>query len=332
MIPTAKNILITGGMGLIGSHIARLAHLQGHRVTLLDLPGAFHRPVPYTTQAGSVCNLSSVQKAMRGQDWIIHCAGNPNLWAQKSYELYQVNTQGTLNVLKLMTPGQKLIHMSSDCTLISKQNKTVREDSVTSLKDMTGHYCKSKWLAEQAVLKACEQGIDASIINPGIPVSLDIQKAPFIQMVHSFLTGKISGYIHGNMSWIEADDLAQCTLTAAALGSAGRRYLGVHSVISICDLFKEISRLTGLPAPTWRVSRDLARFGAALNEAWGVLSGTMPLATRAGVELATNTHTIDNQWTLEALDLSFNDPTPTFEKLVLSMHRALNPDVTSNTR
>ena len=77
---SALRILITGGLGFQGSHLAEYWHLKGHEVTVLNTlsPRAQHiasrLPSVIRIVWGSVTDPEVVRKAVRGQDVVVHMA------------------------------------------------------------------------------------------------------------------------------------------------------------------------------------------------------------------------------------------------------------------
>ncbi|RZS29673.1 dTDP-L-rhamnose 4-epimerase [Herbihabitans rhizosphaerae] len=72
-------VLVTGGLGFIGSHIADLAAERGHEVTVLDalLPAAHGSSAPespHRTVIGDVRDTDVLAHAMRGVDVVCHQA------------------------------------------------------------------------------------------------------------------------------------------------------------------------------------------------------------------------------------------------------------------
>lgn len=102
-----KNILVTGGAGFIGSHIAEHFSLGGHDVTVLDnLSTGYLHNIPdnanITPIEGDICDLEAVEKAVVGKDYVFHMAAlvSVPLSCQQPVEAFRINTLGTLNVLQ----------------------------------------------------------------------------------------------------------------------------------------------------------------------------------------------------------------------------------------
>jgi dTDP-L-rhamnose 4-epimerase len=127
-----KNILITGGAGFIGSHLALTLVNKGYSVTVLDnLSAQIHGEDPLKSYSfisikdkvvfikGDVRNKEDFGKALTGQDAIIHLAAETGT-GQSMYQIYnysQVNIGGTALLLDTLMNGnykvKKLILASS---------------------------------------------------------------------------------------------------------------------------------------------------------------------------------------------------------------------------
>lgn len=123
----SKRILITGGAGFIGSHLADELLAQGHKVRVLDnlLPQVHgpqaRRPEYLDPEAellvGDVRDAAAVRKSLRGVDAVFHLAAMVGV-GQSMYEVTEytsVNNGGTAVLLQALMefPVEKLIVASS---------------------------------------------------------------------------------------------------------------------------------------------------------------------------------------------------------------------------
>jgi dTDP-L-rhamnose 4-epimerase len=123
----SKRILITGGAGFVGSHIADALLRQGHEVRLFDnlTPQVHHHawpdylPKDVELMQGDMRNLDQVKHAVAGIDVIFHMAAAVGV-GQSMYEIAHYmgsNTLGTANLLQALLDTnvkiEKLILASS---------------------------------------------------------------------------------------------------------------------------------------------------------------------------------------------------------------------------
>jgi dTDP-L-rhamnose 4-epimerase len=123
----AKHVLITGGAGFIGSHLADQLLAEGHRVRALDNlspqvhgPGA-HRPAYLDPEVelmiGDVRDAATCRRALLDVDVLVHLAACVGV-GQSMYEIArytEVNNEGTATLLEaaVKTPIEKLVVASS---------------------------------------------------------------------------------------------------------------------------------------------------------------------------------------------------------------------------
>ena len=122
-----KSILITGGAGFVGSHIADALLKQGHEVRVFDnltpqvhatgFPDYLNREVEFLR--GDMRDPEAVERAVKGADVIFHEAAAVGV-GQSMYEIEHYmgsNTQGTAVLLQVLlnlkVPVEKLILASS---------------------------------------------------------------------------------------------------------------------------------------------------------------------------------------------------------------------------
>ena len=121
-----ETVLITGGAGFIGSHLADTLLRSGHRVRALDslveqVHGEPQRPAYLSDEielvAGDVRNAEVVRGALEGVDAVFHFAARVGV-GQSMYELAEyagANTAGTAVLLEALLdhPVRKLVVASS---------------------------------------------------------------------------------------------------------------------------------------------------------------------------------------------------------------------------
>lgn len=103
-----NKILVTGGAGFIGYHtIEELIKKENYEITVLDnfstgkVTNMFHLKQKINFILGDLRITSDVEKAVKGQDYIIHLGASLSVSESMTKpELYQdTNVQGTFNVL-----------------------------------------------------------------------------------------------------------------------------------------------------------------------------------------------------------------------------------------
>ena len=103
----AKNTLVSGGAGFIGSHLTEALLARGHRVTVADnLVCGRRENLPnhenLTFMKVDICDRKALEPCFEGVDWVFHLAGLadivPSIENPSAY--FSANVEGTLNVLE----------------------------------------------------------------------------------------------------------------------------------------------------------------------------------------------------------------------------------------
>ncbi|MFZ0544846.1 MAG: NAD(P)-dependent oxidoreductase [Candidatus Promineifilaceae bacterium] len=95
-------VVVTGGSGFLGSHIAETLTAKGYEVTIFDT-----RPSPYLKPGqemivGSILDKEAVEAAFEGSSYIYHLAALADLNAarERPLDTAQLNVVGTVNCLE----------------------------------------------------------------------------------------------------------------------------------------------------------------------------------------------------------------------------------------
>ena len=311
MISEPETVLVTGGAGFIGSHLAAQLVAEGKSVRVLEKPGVLTDHLPedeIDIVFADIRDVEALKQAVQGCDIVLHLAANPNLWARDPDEFEQVNHQGTRHVLGAARAAgvRRTVYVSTESILAPPRSKgVITEDTRTTLGDMPGPYCRSKWLAEQAACEAAEAGDPVVIVRPSIPVGPgDHRLGPASRMICDFCNGRVKGSLDGDLNFIDVRDIAAGIWAAAQHGEIGRRYLLVNEQWTIPGLMRFLSEVTGRPRPRWRVPYFVAISVAHAEEfLCRHVTGKLPMATVTGVQLTQRPFRFDGRRSAEDLGL-----------------------------
>jgi nucleoside-diphosphate-sugar epimerase len=158
-------VLITGGAGFFGFHMANKLIQHGHEVRLLDIADYIEEDYigPVEFHKGDVRDRKVVDRVMRGVDAVIHAAAALPLWPRR--EIFSVNVEGTRTVLESAQAHgvPRVVFISSTAVYgIPRKHPILEDDPLQGV----GPYGESKIQAEQICQSFRERGLTVTVIRP----------------------------------------------------------------------------------------------------------------------------------------------------------------------
>src|ERR1041385_963180 len=150
---------VTGASGFIGANLVHELRARGHRVKALLRAGSDRRGLAgaeVEQVEGDVNDAASLKKALEGCDWCFHVAASYHLWLKDYRPMYAANVEGTRNVLEAAGRAgcTRIVYTSTvGCIglpkLIHGTLRPTDESTPVSAAQMSNHYKRSKWQAEE---------------------------------------------------------------------------------------------------------------------------------------------------------------------------------------
>jgi dihydroflavonol-4-reductase len=306
-----SRVFLTGATGFIGGHVAWSLVQHGHEVVALTRPGSAMawRHDSLVARPGDVRDVASVRAAIDGCDAVIHAAANYALWSRDPSTLYDINVQGTRNVLGAAIDAgiKRIVHTSTVGTIRFRRDAPATEADIARPQGISGHYKRSKYEAERVALRLARDGAPIIVVNPTAPVgSADLKPTPTGKVIVDFLRGRMPAFIDTGLNFVDVADVAEGHLLALEKGVPGERYLLGHAEgnLTLAELLIRLSKITGLPAPRWRIPHAVARF---LGNVDSVIEGDLlhrePRIPAEGVRMAHQKMWVDPSKAIRELGL-----------------------------
>ena len=264
--------LVTGATGFIGSAVTRALIQAGVEVRALVRPETDRQAVAgpaVEPVSGDLCDVASLRSALVGCRHVYHVAAHYALWARDPSVFYKVNVDGTKALMEAARDVgiERIVYTSTIGAIgLPESGGVGTEETPVSLSKMAGDYKRSKFLAEQAVLKMAAAGLPVVIVNPSAPVGVgDVKPTPTGQIVVDFMKGRMVAYIETGLNLIDVEDVAVGHLQAMERGRVGERYILGCRNLTLKEVFEVLSALTGIKAPMLKLPRGLVLPLARLN-------------------------------------------------------------------
>ena len=247
--------LVTGANGHLGSTILRaLSSRRGAELRGLVLEGEDYEPLPGVTYvSGDVRRPDTLRPLFEGlrgrQVYVLHTAGIIDISDQVSPLAYEVNVNGTRNVLALCREYRvrRLVYVSSVHAIPEGDKAQVlHEVAHFSPDQVVGGYAKTKAEATQAVLDAARAGLDAVVVHPsGILGPYDRSGNHLVQLVNDYIHGRLPACVRGGYDLVDVRDVAAGCLLALEKGAAGQCYILSNRHYEIKDVLAMVRKLAG---------------------------------------------------------------------------------------
>ncbi len=316
--------LVTGATGFIGSAVARALLAAGTEVRTLVRPGTDLRALDglaVETMPGDLCDAASLRSALTGCQRLFHVAAHYTLWARDPSVFYRVNVDGTKALLEAAQDVgiERIVYTSTIGAIGLPEGGGVgTEETAITLEQMAGDYKRSKFLAEQEVMKMAKAGLSVVIVNPSAPVGVcDVKPTPNDQILVDFMKGRMAAYIETGMNLIDVEDVAAGHVQAMEQGRVGERYILGCRNLMLKEVFEILSGLTGVKAPKLKLPHGLVLPLAHVNT-WiaDYLTHQTPRIPLEGVRMAKYLMHYDCSKAIRELDLPQSSVEVALEKAV----------------
>jgi len=239
---------------------------------------------------GDLREPEALRTAVRGCDALVHVAADYRLWVKDPKAMYAANVDGTRELLRIAREESvaKVVYTSSVATMGFKSDLTIVDESTpVSLKDMIGHYKRSKYLAEQEAIASAKAGQHVMILNPTTPIGPgDAKPTPTGRIIVDFLNRKFPAYVDTGLNLVDVSEVARMHLAALDHGRPGERYILGGENLTLKQILDRMSAITGLPSPKTKVPHAVAMTFAFFDESiTGKLRGKEPRATVEAVRM-----------------------------------------------
>lgn len=311
--------IVTGAAGHLGNTIVRDLCNQGEIVRCLVMPEdtcPALEGLKLEIVTGDVCSLSELEALFANtkqyETIVIHTAGIVSIATKYDQKVYDVNVQGTLNLIAQCQKHQikRLVYISSVHAIPEQPDKQViREIDHFDPAAVVGLYAKTKAEATQHVLDSVTAGLDCVVIHPsGIGGPDDFGQGHFKQLVLDFLEGRLTAFISGGYDFVDVRDVSRGIISAVDKGRTGECYILSNRFVSVRELVHLLADLSGKKRLKTILPLWFARLTAPLAELWYHLKKQKPLYTRYSLyTLGSNAnfshHKADNELGYSTRDL-----------------------------
>lgn len=283
-----KIFIITGANGHLGGTIIRMLKETNVTIRGLILKSEEAKNLDNINYIkGDICDKESLRPLFENiknkEVYVIHTAGIIDISDSVSPLIYDVNVNGTRNIVSLCKEYNinRLIHVSS-VHAIPEKNKHVVLGEVEKFSpdEVVGWYAKTKAEATQVVLDAVNDGLNAIVVHPsGILGPYDKSGNHLVQMVEDYIHDRLPACVNGGYDFVDVRDVAYGCLKAVKKGRIGECYILSNRHYQIKEILNIIKAINGgLKLPI--LSMWTAKAAAPILQWYAKIKNERPLYTK----------------------------------------------------
>lgn len=267
-------VLVTGSTGLVGAHLIYDLLKSGYKVKALVRKSSNKNIILetfryYTSDAdkyfkqiiwaeGDVTDIISLEEAFKDVDQIYHTAGYVSFNSYSSKKIYEVNVEGTANVVNLCLKHNigKLCHVSSVAALgVTDDGSPINEEVFWKPVKNESAYSISKYRAEMEVWRGITEGLNAVIVNPSVILGPGNWEKSSSAIIHVASKG-IPFYTTGASGFVDVRDVSKAMIALMNSDITAERFILSSENVGFKELLQMISKSfnkkqPGLKLPKW---------------------------------------------------------------------------------
>ena len=282
-------ILVTGGTGLVGSHLLfelsksqqKIRAIYRNKKTIEKVKNVFSY---YSTTIEEQFNriewleadlndIPKLTEAFKGVTHVYHSAALISFDPNDYNKLRKVNITGTANIVNLCVTNtiQKLCYVSSVAT-IGHDPVKITEQTDWDSQENQSVYAITKYEAEMEVWRGIQEGVSSVIVNPGVILGAGFFRSGsggLFKRVYkglNYSTNGVSGYVG-------VEDVVKSMILLMNSGQNNDRYILVAENLSFLDFTTLISDAFKLAPPKKIATKWMLAFAWRLDWMKHILTG-----------------------------------------------------------
>ncbi|MEX2380726.1 MAG: NAD-dependent epimerase/dehydratase family protein [Vicingaceae bacterium] len=295
-------ILVTGGTGLVGSHLlVKLLKSQQKVRALYRSPEKIEK-CKAVFQAyeesdlfdqiewvqADLLDYFSLKDAFEGIEYVYHSAAVVSFQSKDAHKMLDVNVEGTAHIANLCIDFsvKKLCYISSVGALGTyPDNRCTDENALWQKIKTTSTYSISKYYAENEVWRAGEEGLNVVIVNPATIIGFGDWTESSSTIIKKVAEG-LSFYPPGRNGFVGVKDVVKAATQLMEGEVSNKRFLLVAENLSFRKLLSKIADELQLKQPKYKVNLVLAKMLMVLDQIRALFTKKKAVLTRETLHTA----------------------------------------------
>lgn len=301
-------ILVTGGTGMVGSHLlANLLKAKKEVKALIrkgSLLDSTKKIFSYYFDEdnnpfekihwieGDLLDYQSLSEALENVDYVYHCAATVSFHSSMKDKIHLINVNGTSNLVNLCLEKKvkKFCHISSIATLGREKDELfITENTHWTGSSKKSMYSISKFGAEREVWRAHAEGLNVVIVNPSIILGAGDWNKGSVAMISTMWNG-LKFYTNGINGYVDVRDVVKAMIMLMESNISGERFILNAENMSYKDIFILISNHLGIHPPKYHAGKFLSGLAWRFEKVKELISGKEALITRETARTACSSY------------------------------------------
>lgn len=276
-------ILVTGGTGLVGSHLLYYLVHRGDKVRAIyrdkrrieDVKRIFGFYNPDSLSffeniewvEADLSDYIRLEEVLKDIKHVYHAAAIVSFNPHESDIMLKTNTEGTANLMNacLYNKVDKVCYVSS----ISSLGKNADDELIDELVEWRSEnhrsaYAYSKFRAEMEVWRASNEGIKIVIVNPSVIIGPVDWKRSSGKLFYSVKKG-MPFYTNGATGFVDVRDVAKAVVLLMESDSVNERFILNSENVSFLKFYTMMADAMHKMKPFIKASKLLTEIGWRLN-------------------------------------------------------------------
>jgi nucleoside-diphosphate-sugar epimerase len=302
-------ILVTGGTGMVGSHllwallkkdmpVRALRRKESNSVLIGNVfrlysesPEEDLRKIEWVE--GDMSDIFSLEEALDGVKDVYHCAALMSFEPRDHRDMLHANASGTANIINaaIHKDIRKLCHVSSIAALGRPEDnrEIIDEKLIWKSSRNNSVYAISKYESEREVWRGVAEGLDAVIVNPSVILGYAGVDSGSARIFQTAWNNTIF-YPTGVNGFVDIRDVAAAMVLLMESDIKNERFILSAENLPYKRLFDLMSDAYNKPHPRVKVGSFPASLAWRAERLRSWITRKPPLLTRETARTASNKH------------------------------------------
>jgi nucleoside-diphosphate-sugar epimerase len=318
-------ILVTGGTGLVGSHLLYNLIKEGKNVKAIyrrqQKLDSVKKVFSYYTEdfealydkidwvESNINDIPALEAAFENITHVYHCAAFVSFEPDKYHQLRRINIQGTANIVNLCVTNniKKLCYVSSVAAVgnSDKHETFINEETHWNPEEDHSVYAITKYGAEIEVWRGSQEGLEVVIVNPGIILGPGYWRSGGSGSLFNQIHKGIPYYTNGISAYVDIWDVTNVLTQLMNSTIKNERFILVSENLSFNDFQKSVAKELKVEPAKKEATKFILEIGWRLDWLNHKLRGKRRRFSKQMAKTVRSNRSYDNSKIKQALNFEF---------------------------